>query len=44
MNGWIDTKQSRGLVNKHLRADALPAGVESDSETEKKAPDETDKI
>lgn len=26
MNGWIDKKNERGLVNKHLRADKLPAG------------------
>lgn len=43
MNGWIDTKESEGLVNKHLRADTLPAGMESDSETEKKASDETER-
>lgn len=43
MNGWIDTKESKGLVNKHLRADTLPAGMESDSETEKKASDETER-
>jgi len=26
MAGWVDTKEKRGLVNKHLRAEMLPTG------------------
>lgn len=28
MNRWVDTKEEWGLVNKHLRADMLPTGMQ----------------
>ncbi len=32
MNGWVDTKEKRGLVKKHLRADKLPTGMGTERE------------
>lgn len=35
MNGWIDRKKERGLVNKHLRADKLPTGRGTERQRER---------
>ena len=42
MNGWIDKKKERGLVNKHLRADKLPTGRGTERQREREALSETE--
>ena len=39
-SGWVDTKQEGELVNKHLRADTLPAGMETDSDKDRDREDQ----
>ncbi len=36
MNGWIDTKEKRGPVTKHLRADKLPTGMGTERHRKRK--------